>query len=73
MKLPDRVYDILKWVACIAIPALNTFLAVILPAVGTADSTTRTVTIIIGATGTFIGALIGVSCYNYNKEQGLNK
>ena len=24
MKLPDKVYDVLKWIVCIVIPALTT-------------------------------------------------
>ena len=68
VSLPSSVYDILKWISVVCIPALITFLGVVLPAAGVDPATTQMVLTIIGAVGTFIGALIGVSCYNYNKE-----
>ena len=34
MKLPNRVYDILKYIVLIFLPAILTFLATILPLLG---------------------------------------
>ena len=57
--IPDRVYDVLKWVGLITLPAL----AVCVQTIGTAadwTGTDLTVTILT-ALGTLIGALIGAS------------
>ncbi len=66
MKIPDNVYEILKWTCLILLPA-TAFgygqLAEIwnLPL---ADEIPRTINLV----ATFIGILIGVSTYNYTKE-----
>lgn len=66
MRLPDKVYDVLKWICLIALPALGSLyfgLSKIwgfpygVEVVGTLD--------LIAA---FIGALIGVSTISYRKE-----
>jgi len=67
--LPDRVYDILKWVAIVAIPALVTFLSVVLPALKVNAETVNTITTIVSATGVLLGALLGVSAYTYKKTK----
>lgn len=57
--LPDKAYNILKWVGLVALPAVATFVGT----VGTAvewPMTTITVTVITAA-GTLVGALIGVT------------
>lgn len=69
IQLNNRVYDIIKWVALIAIPALVTFLSVVLGALGVDPHVINVVTTILSAIGTFIGTLIGVSTANYNKTQ----
>lgn len=69
MRIPDSLYDVLKWVALICIPALVTFLSVVL---GVLDVNPRTVNIILTimtAVGTLIGSLIGVSTKAYKQEQ----
>ena len=65
MKFPDGVYKILKWICLIALPAIDTFLLTVLPAIGVADKTVSIVVTIISAIGTLIGALIGVSTKTY--------
>lgn len=69
MKLPNNVYNVLKWIAVIALPALGTFLAAVLPALKVDAETVNTVCIIVSATATFIGSLICVSTYTYNKTK----
>lgn len=57
--IPDKVYNILKWVGLVALPAIATFVGT----VGTAvewEPTAIAVTVITAA-GTLIGALLGVS------------
>lgn len=66
MKLPNNVYDILKWVCIIFLPAFSTAYSALagiwnLPF---AEQIPATVTVI----AMFIGALIGVSSVQYNKN-----
>ena len=69
MKLNNRTYDILKWICVIALPALLTFLATVLPLLGVPVELSQTIVAIGAAVDTLIGALIGVSTYSYNKEK----
>lgn len=67
MKLPNNVYDILKWIALVALPALITFYGVI----GAACNIpyTDTVLTIAVAFDTMMGTLLGISSSNYNKSK----
>lgn len=68
MKLPNEVYDILKWIAIIVLPALATLVGAVGVAIGYAN-TDLVVTIIV-ALGAFLGSVLGVSSYEHNKEDG---
>lgn len=68
-KIPDSLYNWLKWIALIALPALATFLSLVLGALNVDPTTVNTIVIIINATAGLIGALIGVSTIAYNKEK----
>ena len=57
--LPDKAYNILKWVGLIACPALATFIGVVGKSWGW-ELTPEIVTT-INAFGIFIGAVIGAS------------
>ncbi len=67
MQLPDNVYDILKWIALVFLPALTTLVGVILNCfnVGCTDI----VLTIMTAVTTFMGAILGISNINYNKNK----
>ena len=68
MKLPDKVYDVLKWVVCIVIPALTTAY-VGLSAIWAwpfAEEVAKTSAVIC----TLLGALLGISTAQYNKDSG---
>lgn len=67
--LPDKVYQVLKWISMIAISAIVSFLSVVLGALEVDPKTVNTIVTIIGAVGTLIGALIGVSTKAYNNKQ----
>ena len=67
IKLSDGVYTFLKWLGLIALPALATFYGVI-GKVWDIPYTAEVVTTIT-AVATLIGALIGVSTVNYNKDK----
>jgi uncharacterized membrane protein YfcA len=66
MKLSNRIYDALKWVALICIPALATFYVALSGVWGWpyADEVAKTAT----AVCTLIGALIGISTASYYKD-----
>lgn len=57
--MPDGLYDVLKWVGLIALPALAVFYGVIAPAWGLpyADQVVLT----LNALGVLVGTLIGAS------------
>lgn len=57
--LPDRVYDILKWLALIALPAVAWLVGAVGPQWGLPYCGELVTT--INAIGLFVGALIGVS------------
>lgn len=57
--IPNRVYDIMKWVGLIVLPAVAAFVGTVGTAAGW-DGTNLCVTVITAA-GTLVGALIGVS------------
>ena len=66
MKLSNYVYDLLKWLCMIVLPALATFYAA-LAAVWSLPYAQEIVTTIT-ATAAFLGALLGISTAEYRKE-----
>lgn len=64
--MSNRTYDILKWVCMVFIPAFITFYGVLGNTL--AIPYTDIVMTILGAFDTFLGALLGISNINYNKE-----
>ena len=62
--IPDRLYDVLKWVAIIVMPALSTFIVGLggiwsLPYAGQVAAT-------VTALGVLLGAFLGLSSVKYN-------
>lgn len=70
MKLPDKVYEILKWICLIFCPALITFITAIFAIYHIPN--VEVVTGTIAAIATFIGTLIGISTASYNKANLIN-
>lgn len=68
MIMPDKVYDALKWIAQIALPALGTLYFALAATWGLpyGEQVVGTIT----AIDTFLGALLGISSVNYYKAQG---
>lgn len=66
-KMSDKVYDILKWVALILIPAIGTLYFALAGIWGFpyADAIVGTLT----AVDTFLGAILGISTSMYKKNQ----
>ena len=67
MKLPNKIYDALKWIVCIVIPAATTLYVALAAIWGFpyADLIAKT----SAAVCTFLGAIIGISTAEYNKNQ----
>lgn len=64
MVLPNKVYDILKWLLVNFVPAL----IVLITTLGVIyNFETEIITLTIGAVATFIATIIGISNYNYKK------
>ena len=61
MKLNDKVYDFLKWLALIFLPALAILVSVVLPAWNIGTDYVKPIVITLNAVGVFIGTLIGIS------------
>lgn len=57
--IPDKAYDILKWVGLIVLPAVAAFIGTVGTAAGW-DGTNLTVTVVT-AVGALLGAVLGVS------------
>lgn len=65
MKLHNNVYDVLKYIVLIALPAVITFVNIVGVQLGY-DMTTTIV--VLTAFNTLLGTLIGISSIKYNKE-----
>lgn len=65
MKLSNRVYDFLKWIAMYLLPALGTLYFALGSIWGLphGEQIVGTIT----AVDTFLGVLLGISTANYNK------
>lgn len=66
MKLKNKTYDILKWVLLILTPAVELLITTL---GGLYNFDTKLINGTISAVATFLGALIGVSSSNYNKNK----
>lgn len=65
MKLSNKTYDILKWIAQILLPAVGTLYFALSKIWGLPFATEVVGT--ITAVDTFLGALLGISSSNYKK------
>jgi hypothetical protein len=66
MKMNNKVYNILKWGLMIFVPALITLIGT-LGQIYNFD--TEVIVLTISAIATFLGAITGISNYNYKKEE----
>lgn len=67
MKMTNKTYDILKWIALILLPALATFYAAIAAVWGLPY--TEQVVGTITAVDTLLGTLLKISSDNYKKQE----
>lgn len=68
MKLPNEVYDVLKWICLVFLPAAITLFGVIGNTLGL--GCTDTVLTIAVAVNTFLGSILGISNVSYNRSLG---
>ncbi len=68
MKLNDKLYDCLKWIAILLLPSLATLVAVIFKIwnLPYGNEIAQTIT----ALATFLGAILGISSVQYKKNNG---
>lgn len=66
MKMSNKVYDILKWTAQCILPALGTLYFALASIWGFphGEQVVGTIT----AIDAFLGAILGISSFNYNNE-----
>ena len=70
MKMSNRIYDVLKYVAQYVLPALGTLYFALAQIWGLpyGEQIVGTIT----AIDAFLGAILGISTYNYKKDVMLN-
>lgn len=68
MRLNDKLYDVLKWIAILLLPSLATLVAVIFKIwnLPYGNEIAQTIT----ALATFLGAILGISSVQYKKNNG---
>ena len=65
--MSNKVYDILKWITLVFLPALTTLIGIILNCFNV--SCTDIVLTIMTAVTTFLGAVLGISNINYKGDK----
>ena len=70
MKLHNKVYDVMKWIVMIVLPALSAFYVALAPVWGWPYA--EQVAMTISAVDTFLGAVLCISTAQYHKEAGNN-
>jgi hypothetical protein len=67
MKMSNKMYDVLKWIAMVVLPALATLYFALAGIWGFAyaEEVVGTIT----AVDTFLGVLLGISSAQYNKKK----
>lgn len=68
MKLNNKVYDVMKWIVMIVLPALSAFYVALAPVWGWPY--TEQVAMTISAVTALLGALLGISTAQYRKNCG---
>ena len=64
--IPDKLYNWLKWICLIGLPAISGLIGTMGMAFGWPD--TDKIVIVINAVAACIGTMIGVSTIKYNKD-----
>ena len=68
--VPEQIYQVLKWVGLIALPALAVFVSTVGQAWGLDAGTLNAVVATLNAAGVLVGALLGISQATGKPESG---
>lgn len=68
--LPSKIYDVLKWIGLVVLPALATFVGTVAPSWGMEPALSDAIVTTLNAVGTFFGAVIVVSAATAKPEGG---
>ncbi len=66
--MSNKVYDVLKWVSIVFLPALITFVGVVITNLNVSNS--EVILTILTGFSTFLGTILGVSNINYKRKEG---
>lgn len=67
MKLSNKAYDIIKWILLKVVPALIVLIGT-LSKIYDFEELANTINLTIGAFALFFTTILGISTYNYNKD-----
>lgn len=70
--LPDKVYEVLRWLVAIFLPALGVFFATLAEAWGW-DLPTQAILTTLSALELFLGAIFGISKVIYDRQDNSEK
>jgi len=70
MIFPSKVFDFLKWLCIIALPAISSFYGTVGGKLGW--PAVEAVTLILANVALLLGTLLGISNYKYYHQTGLN-
>ena len=65
--IPNKIFDLLKWISIVCLPSISTFIVVISRIWNWADLGSL-IAQTITAVAVLLGALLGISTIQYNKE-----
>ena len=68
MTLPDKVYDVLKWVVCLLLPAIAVAITSLAEIYGWGP-VAQQIALTIGVVQTFLGAIFCISAASYNSKK----
>lgn len=70
MKLPQKLYEIIRWIVAIVLPALIVLIDTVVP-LWFEDFPTEAVTTTLSAFDLFLGAIFGIAKISYDKSQAV--
>lgn len=68
MQLPQKLYEVIRWVVAIVLPALTVLIETVAP-LWIANFPTEAVTISLTAFDLFLGAIFGIAKISYDRAE----
>lgn len=69
--MSNKIYDVMKWISLVFLPAFITFLGVVLNCLEVANA--EVILTILIAFNTFLGSILGISNISYNKAHYISE